>query len=485
MKQVPDSLLAFQHMFPDDDACAAWLIEMRWPDGFVCPACGHEKGWALRRKAHTFECAGCRRQTSVTAGTILHASKLPLTVWFWAAYLMATHSNGISALQLQKQLGIGSYRSAWLLAHKLRASMVDPERNSLSGLVEIDEASLPFRTKRRSSHRRARTQPRRQDAHRRRHRTRGRKHPRPPAAGRNLLLRRRRPRTLRRNRPPIPTPSRKPTAGPATLRSPPIATMSMSSGKTAAHLVLPWIHQVFSNLKGWARGVYHGLRRKHLQAYLDEFVFRFNRRKTRHAAFRSLFRLATNAKPLTYSMLIEPGAMCISGTYFRADDGVSSDALSFGRSVDMRYFGQEHTVTVSIDDTAMDLATILSDFHAAHERALHLQPYRYPRRIRHVSPDRDCLGAAAPGQSDRRRGPICRGGAKRAAAGRLRRRRDAMKPISASVTHFPRASRRRALWSSKSHRPPRSFIQANGCGSTNWASSTSGRPATVRPRRPV
>ena len=77
----------------------------------------------------------------------LHASKLPLTVWFWAAYLMATHSNGISALQLQKQLGIGSYRSAWLLAHKLRATMVDPERNPLSGLVEIDEASLPFRTK--------------------------------------------------------------------------------------------------------------------------------------------------------------------------------------------------------------------------------------------------------------------------------------------------------------------------------------------------
>ena len=85
-------------------------------------------------------------------------------------------------------------------------------------------------------------------------------------------------------------------------------------GKTAAHLVLPWIHQVFSNLKGWARGVYHGLRRKHLQAYLDEFVFRFNRRKTRHAAFRSLFRLATNAEPLTYSMLIEPEAMCISGS---------------------------------------------------------------------------------------------------------------------------------------------------------------------------
>ena len=140
MKQAPDSLLGFQHMFPDDDACAAWLIEMRWPDGFVCPACGHEKGWALRRKAHSFECAGCR-QTSVTAAILT-----PEAAASGSAYLMATHSNGISALP-QKQLGIGSYRSAWLLAHKLRASMVDPERNPLSGLVEIDEASLPFRTK--------------------------------------------------------------------------------------------------------------------------------------------------------------------------------------------------------------------------------------------------------------------------------------------------------------------------------------------------
>ena len=245
MKQVPDSLLAFQHMFPDDDACAAWLIEMRWPDGFVCPACGHEKGWALRRKAHTFECAGCRRQTSVTAGTILHASKLPLTVWFWAAYLMATHSNGISALQLQKQLGIGSYRSAWLLAHKLRAAWSTRAQPVVGpGGNRRGQPSIP--DQRRSSHRRARTQPRRQDAHRRRHRTRGRKHPRPPAAGRNLLLRRRRPRTLRRNRRRSRRHREKPTAGPATLRSPPIATMSMSSGRPAAHLVLPWIHQIFS-----------------------------------------------------------------------------------------------------------------------------------------------------------------------------------------------------------------------------------------------
>ena len=204
---------------------------MRWPDGFVCPACGHEKGWALRRKAHTFECAGCRRQTSVTAGTILHASKLPLTVWFWAAYLMATHSNGISALQLQET---ARYR---LLPQRLAARPQAarqhgrPRAQPVVGLGGNRRGQPSIPDQRRSSHRRARTQPRRQDAHRRRHRTRGRKHPRPPAAGRNLLLRRRRPRTLRRNRRRSRRHREKPTAGPATLRSPPIATMSMSSGR--------------------------------------------------------------------------------------------------------------------------------------------------------------------------------------------------------------------------------------------------------------
>ena len=244
----------------------------------MCPACDHVKGWALRGKVHTFECAGCRRQTSVTAGTIMHASKLALTVWFWAAYLMATHSNGISALQLQKQLGIGSYRSAWLLAHKLRTAMVNPERNLLSGLVEIDEASLPFRT--------------RND---------------PPGGGQGrshdgkmLIV-----GAIELGDGTIPGRLRLAeisSYGAADLgrfvetAAAPDAVAKTDGwagyggvpadrhdvhilGKTAAHLVLPWIHQVFSNLKGWARGVYHGLRRKHLQAYLDEFVFHFNRRK--------------------------------------------------------------------------------------------------------------------------------------------------------------------------------------------------------------
>jgi len=114
-------LIEFQDRFATEGACAVYLFERRWPEGFVCPGCGGGRAWLLKTKAFTYECADCGRQTSVTAGTIMHASKLPLTVWFWAAFLMATHSNGISALQLQNQLALGSYRTAWRLCAKLAA----------------------------------------------------------------------------------------------------------------------------------------------------------------------------------------------------------------------------------------------------------------------------------------------------------------------------------------------------------------------------
>jgi ISXO2-like transposase domain/Transposase zinc-ribbon domain len=304
MVDFPRSLLEFQRRFPDDAACAAYLRAARWPDGFVCPACGRVKGWALTTKAWTHECAACHRQTSVTAGTVLHGSKLPLTVWFWAAYLMATHSNGISALQLQKQLGLGSYKSAWLLCAKLRRALVAPGRQPLAGLVEVDETEIPCRAK--------------DD---------------PPTgaggrSGRGKLL--------------IAGAVEVRPGGPARIRLAAIEDFSARSlhaflaadlapgatartdgwsgypgapgvdhephviGPMAAHVVLPWVHRVFANLKTWALGVYHGLRRPHLQAYLDEFVFRFNRRRTRHAAFRTLLDTSLALKPATYNMLIAP-----------------------------------------------------------------------------------------------------------------------------------------------------------------------------------
>jgi predicted RNA-binding Zn-ribbon protein involved in translation (DUF1610 family) len=108
--RFPKSLLEFQRRFATESACSEDLFERRWPEGFVCPGCGEGRAWLLKTKAFTYECADCGRQTSVTAGTIMHARKLPLTMWFWAAFLMATHSNGISALQLQSQLSLGMVR---------------------------------------------------------------------------------------------------------------------------------------------------------------------------------------------------------------------------------------------------------------------------------------------------------------------------------------------------------------------------------------
>ena len=300
MAELPRSLPEFEARFPDDAACARWLLAKRWPDGFRCPACGHDKAWELGRERLTLQCAACERQVSVTAGTVLHGSHLPLKVWFTAAWLVATHKNGMSARQLWLQLGLGSYKSAWLLLRKLRRAMVDPNRGPLAGLVEVDESSLPFRAG---------------DA--------------PVRPGRS-----------HEGKLPIAGAVEIKGKAPGRLRLAVIGDYSAESlggfvagnvadgstvvsdgwsgykklkdvkhdpriiGETPAHQVLPWVHRVFANAKRWALGVYHGLRPAHLQAYLDEFVFRFNRRHNPAAAFERLLGLVIDLGPAPYQMLI-------------------------------------------------------------------------------------------------------------------------------------------------------------------------------------
>jgi ribosomal protein L37AE/L43A len=129
MTDFPRSLLEFQQALAMKRPVLNTYAAARWPDGFVCPGCGGSKARRLETKAWTYECTACGRQTSVTAGTIMHHSKLPLTAWFWASHLMTTHSNGISALQVQRQPAFGSYKTAWLLCAKLRRSMLAPGRS--------------------------------------------------------------------------------------------------------------------------------------------------------------------------------------------------------------------------------------------------------------------------------------------------------------------------------------------------------------------
>ena len=136
-EDYPRTLLELEQRFSDEAKCRAYLFALRWPQGFVCPACG-AGGLAIRRDL--WRCARCGRETSVTAGTIFQDSKLPWTVWFRAMWQVTSQKSGVSALGLQRVLGLGNYKTAWSLLHKLRRAMVRPGRDPLSGVVEVDEA---------------------------------------------------------------------------------------------------------------------------------------------------------------------------------------------------------------------------------------------------------------------------------------------------------------------------------------------------------
>src|SRR5829696_6917547 len=137
----PRTIMEFQERFASEEACLEYVAASRWPEGFVCPGCGGREVWVLARR-HLWECAECRLQTSVTAGTVMHGTRTSLRTWFWAAYLVATHHPGISAKQLQRQLGLTRYETAWLILQKLRRAMVAPEREPLKHEVEVDEFLL-------------------------------------------------------------------------------------------------------------------------------------------------------------------------------------------------------------------------------------------------------------------------------------------------------------------------------------------------------
>lgn len=291
----------------------AFLAARRWPDGFVCPGCGGKRGWALARGV--YECPSCGRQTSVTAGTILHRSKLPLQTWFWAAHLMATHSNGMSALQLSDQLGV-TYKSAWLLAQKLRRSMIDPDRSPLDGVVEVDQTEIPFRADD------AFFDPQKAGkfviagAVEVVDRTTNRAKPRKFSA-KYLDVRSGRVRLavipdntapslhafIRANVKPgttLLTDGHSSYPGLSDYRHDPRIV-----GKMAGHVALPWIHRVFSLMKRWGLGTYHGLRDKYLDTYLNEFVFRYNRRFYRHVSFETMLGIAARHGPASYQTIVD------------------------------------------------------------------------------------------------------------------------------------------------------------------------------------
>jgi hypothetical protein len=294
----PRTIVEFQERFPDEAACLEYLAESRWPEGYHCPACDGRRAWVLERR-HLWECAGCRHQTSVTAGTVMHGTRTPLRLWFWAAYLVATHTPGISANQLQRQLGLSRYETAWLILQKLRRAMVAPERRPLHGEVEVDEGFVGGVNPDRKAGR--------------------------DPVGKGLVavaVEVRGTGSGRLRLAALPDASKR-SLGPwvaenvgsgaivhtdgwggyAGLRDLGFDHRPVSQRRRSEErrLILPRAHRALANLKTWLQGTHRSASEKHLQVYLDEFVFRHNRRRTPMAAFQTLLGLGAAHAPSTYS----------------------------------------------------------------------------------------------------------------------------------------------------------------------------------------
>lgn len=274
-KRYPRTLLEFEHWFRSEDACRDYLIQLRWPGGFACPSCASPKAWKARRGL--FHCVQCRKDVSVTAGTVFQDSHLPLRLWFRAIWLLTHQKTGLSALGLQRTLGLGSYRTAWTCLHKLRRAMVRPGREPLDGEVEVDETFVGGHEK-----------------------GGGRRH-----VGKKALVmvavevRGKGSGRVRFQQ--IPDTSKEhllafvqevvaPSSVVVTDGLPVYANVAKLGyihrprvPKTPEEAVrlLPRVHQAASLLKRWLLGVHHGsFSKRQLAHCLDEFAFRFNRRKS-------------------------------------------------------------------------------------------------------------------------------------------------------------------------------------------------------------
>jgi transposase-like protein len=305
---LPGDLPGFVERFGTDDQCRRYLFQARWPDGFRCAGCGHERAWAHKTRL-IYECAACGKQHSLLAGTIFEQTKTGLARWFLAIFLVTASKGGISAMELQRQIGFASYQTAWTWLHKIRKAMVRPERTPLSARVEADETYLggpkPGRPGRGAAGK-----------------TRvagavesGRGNPRGRRLGRLRLA----------VVPDVSARSLESFLATAVAKPAAVATdgwsgygglaaagyrhepVNLAASWGDASLRLPAIHLVFGLAKRWLLGTHHGaVGRKHLPAYLDEFVFRFNRRTARSISHRfgRVVEHAVQIPPSTYRALV-------------------------------------------------------------------------------------------------------------------------------------------------------------------------------------
>jgi transposase-like protein len=300
VENYPRTLSEFERRFATEEACRDYLSQLRWPEGIVCPRCQHRIGWVTRRDL--WVCASCRYEVSVTAGTIFQDTRLPLTLWFRAIWWVTSQKTGASALGLQRVLGLGSYRTAWTWLHKLRRAMVRPGRDRLTGRIEVDETYLGGEKPGK--------------------RGRG-------AGGKVLIV----------------VAAQEDGKGLGRIRMRRVEDASASNlhsfvaeaiqpgsvvhtdgwegyngieqngyihevtiRKHAASELMPRVHRVMALLKRWLMGTHQGaVSPEHLEYYLDEFTFRFNRRtsRSRGKLFYRLVQQAAAVEPVPYNTMLK------------------------------------------------------------------------------------------------------------------------------------------------------------------------------------
>jgi len=298
----PRTLQEFDAWFPSEAACVAYLQRIRWPDGFRCPLCGGEPAWRTARGQ--FRCTGCQRQTSPTAGTVFEGTRKPLRTWFLAMWYVTNQKHGVSALGLQRALGLGSYQTAWAWLHKLRRAMVRPGRDRLNGEVEVDETYIGGVEA---------------DVV-------GRKTIKKSIVAIAVEIRGRGSGRVRMSRvEDVSAESLLPFVKAAVCPGTVVHTdgwsgysgiaglgcdhrpRNISASGAPAHIVMPRVHRVAGLLDRWWLGTHQGaIRARHLDYYLDEYTFRYNRRRSRARGmlFYRLLQQSAQVDPVPYKSLV-------------------------------------------------------------------------------------------------------------------------------------------------------------------------------------
>jgi len=290
------SFFEFKNKFNTEEDCRKYLFKLRWPEGFICPICGHKECYSLKTR-HIHECTKCHYQVSETSGTVMEKTHLPLDKWFWAIYLVSTDKRGHSALQLSKEIQV-CYKTAWYLLHRIRTAMMERDWNyKLSEIVATDEAFFGAPT---------------HDGKRGRGTEKAK-----------VIV------SVQQSSDGCPLYAKMETA--EVLDSGTINTFAanyIEKGSTIVsdgadiYLQLPdkgyqhigniaedgsgqmkWVHTVISNAKALIQGTFHGLDKKYLNLYLAEFCYRFNRRFWSKQLFNRLLSACLVCAPITFTEL--------------------------------------------------------------------------------------------------------------------------------------------------------------------------------------